>query len=63
MRWHLEDDILGPPETHDGSAHVVGVAFVVIMRVSCCQVQRDVVPVVQLEFDGVESGFEIIFSS
>lgn len=62
MRRHLEDDVLGPPEAHDGGAHVVGVAFVVVMRVSRRQVHRNVVSVVHLEFDpgGEEGGFIFI---
>lgn len=59
MRRHLEDDILGPPKAHDGSAHVVGVALVVVMRVSRRQINRNVVPVVHLEFDA-EGGFVFI---
>lgn len=62
MRRHLEDDVLGPSEAHDGSAHVVGVALVVVMRVSGRQIHRNVVSVVHLEFDagGAQGGLILI---
>lgn len=45
----FEDDVLGQAHAHDGGAHVVGVALVVVVGVSRRQVQSYVVPVVDLE--------------
>lgn len=50
ISWDLEDDIFRRAEAHDGGAHVVSVALVVVVRVSRRQVQSDVISVVYLEF-------------
>lgn len=47
---HFEDDVFRPAEAHEGSAHVVGVALIVVVWVSRRQIHGDVVPVVYLLF-------------